>query len=132
MTNSQINSHSHPMSLLSRLDVLKSPNHPAWKKDKMNPYYVMLLICIQSSHCNSSEVNITVYAESMPEKVTHKFLTSPLAAYQTCRTLKTEHVKGISSLYLVLSQKHSFHFPHCGSWQNTPVLSGIYQNPAQN
>lgn len=98
----------------------------------MNPYYVMLLICIQSSHCNSSEVNITVYAESMPEKVTYKFLTSPLAAYQTCRTLKAEHVKGISSLYLVLSQKHSFHFPHCGSWQNTPVLSGIYQNPAQN
>lgn len=29
----------------------------------MNPYYIMLLICIQSSHCNGSEVNIMVNAE---------------------------------------------------------------------
>lgn len=35
-------------------------------------------------------------------KITHKFLTSPLAAYQNWRTLKAEHVNGISSLYLVL------------------------------
>lgn len=43
-----------------------------------------------------------VYSESMSEKITHKFLTSPLAAYQIWRTLKVEHVNGISSLYLVL------------------------------
>lgn len=100
----------------------------------MNPYYIMLLICIQSSHYNSSEVNIMVYAESMPEKVTHKFLTSPLAAYQTWSTLKAEHVKGISSIYLVLSssQKYFFHFPYSGSWQNSPVLSDIQKNLAQN
>lgn len=84
MINSQTHIHI-PCHYYHVLMYFKSniSNHPAWKKDEMNPYYIMLLICIQSSHCNGSEVNIMVYAESMPETVTHKFLTSPLAAYQT-------------------------------------------------
>lgn len=43
-------------------------------------------------------------------KITHKFLISPVAAYQIWRTLKAEHVNGISSLYLILILPQKFSF----------------------